>query len=254
MLNIVIPMAGHGSRFKDEGFKLPKPLIPVHGKPMIQLVIDNLRPSRPHRFIFICLQEHLESYDLGQKLLEWAPNSTTISLNEVTSGAACTVMLAKHLIDTNEPLLIANCDQWIDAEMDAFLAKSDDPDLDGLIMTMKAHDSKWSFVKFDETGSVSAVLEKQVVSDEATVGIYYFKKGSDFVWGATKMIAEDRRVNGEFYVAPVYNELIGRGARLDVFNIGEVGNGMYGLGVPADLYSFLEVSKRLCGKGLPQLS
>ncbi len=252
MLNIVIPMAGRGSRFKDEGFALPKPLIPVHGKPMIQLVVDNLRPRRDHRFIFICLREHLDGYGLAAHLAEWAPGSVVIPIDEVTQGAACTVLLAREYIDSNDSLLIANCDQWIDTDIDAFLDEADRPELDGLIMTMKADDPKWSFVKFGADGEISAVLEKQVVSDEATVGIYHFKKGGQFVAGADQMIGDERRVNGEFYVAPVYNELLSRGAKLGVFNIGSVGNGMYGLGVPADLHAFLEVSKTLTGRGLPR--
>lgn len=252
MLNIVIPMAGRGSRFKDEGYELPKPLIPVMGKPMIQLVIDNLRPSRAHRFFFICLEEHLVNYGLAEKLREWAPGCEVIALNEVTQGAACTVLLTEKWINNDSPLLIANCDQWISADTDVFLDCSDHPSVDGLIMTMKAHDSKWSFVRFNAEGAIDAVLEKQVVSDEATVGIYHFKKGSDFVWGAHQMIRENRRVNGEFYVAPVYNELLSRGAKLDVFNIGTVGHGMHGLGIPSDLSDFLRASPALSGKGLPQ--
>jgi NDP-sugar pyrophosphorylase family protein len=251
MLNIVIPMAGRGSRFKDEGFDLPKPLIPVNGKPMVQLVVDNLRPQREHRFLFICLREHLDGYGLAEKLAEWAPGSVVIPIDAVTQGAACTVLLMEKYIDSADPLLIANCDQWIDTDIDAFLTEADRPELSGLIMTMKADDPKWSFVKFGQDGEISAVLEKQVVSDEATVGIYHFKKGSEFVAGAQTMIREDRRVNGEFYVAPVYNELIVHGAKLGVFNIGSVGDGMYGLGVPSDLRAFLQASKHLAGRGLP---
>ncbi len=251
MLNIVIPMAGRGSRFAQEGFTLPKPLIPVCGKPMIQLVIDNLRPTRPHRFIFICLEEHLKEHGLASLLRGWAPGSEILSLDHVTEGAACTVLLTQNWIDTAEPLMIANCDQWIDADIEEFLTVAESPGVDGTIMTMRASDPKWSYVQFNANRSISGVVEKQVVSDEATVGIYHFRRGSDFVSGAKQMIAQNRRVNGEFYVAPVYNELIAKGAKLALHNIGEVGNGMYGLGIPSDLHSFLEASKLLSGRGLP---
>lgn len=241
MINIVVPMAGKGSRFKTEGFPMPKPLIPVKNKPMIQLVIDNLKPRRPHRFIFICLEEHLADHNLENLLKTWAPGALVIPLKEVTEGAACTVLLAEKFINNSTPLMIANCDQWVDIDINHYLAESDKPNLDGLIMTMKANDPKWSFVRFNPSGKIDGVLEKQVVSDEATVGIYNFKRGSDYVSAAKSMIAKNKRVNGEFYVAPVYNELIETGAKLGIYNVGSELNGMYGLGIPSDLKKFLEI-------------
>ncbi|MEL6683337.1 MAG: glycosyltransferase family 2 protein [Pseudomonadota bacterium] len=236
MLNIVVPMAGRGSRFAKEGYTLPKPLIPVEGYPMIQVVIENLRPATPHTFHFLILREHDETYDLAAKLQGWAPGCSIIYVDEVTEGAACTVLLARDAIDNDDPLMIANCDQYIDASIDAYLADMDGAD--GLIMTMWADDDKWSFVRRDETGRVVEVVEKVVVSDEATVGIYNFARGADFVRGADAMIAADERVNGEFYVAPVYSTLAGEGADIRCHSIGKVGAGMHGIGVPADLKAF----------------
>ena len=237
LLTIVIPMAGRGSRFALEGYVDPKPLIPVEGMPMIQLVIENLRPSRPHRFVFICQREHVTAYGLNAKLEAWASGCAIVALDGVTEGAACTVLTARSYIDGG-PLMIANSDQFIDISIDDYLATMDEG-FDGLIMTMKANDPKWSFVGFGADGSVDRVVEKEVISDEATVGIYNFASGADFLNAADAMIASDMRVNGEFYVAPVYNDLIARGARIAVFNVGEVGRGMYGLGTPADLDLFL---------------
>lgn len=238
MLNIVVPMAGRGSRFAKEGYTLPKPLIPVKGFPMIQVVIENLRPSMPHRFHFLILREHDETYGLAAKLKDWAPGCSIVFVDEVTEGAACTVLLARDLIDSDDPLMIANCDQYIDASMDAYLA--DMGDADGLIMTMWADDDKWSFVRRDATGRVVEVVEKVVVSDEATVGIYNFARGADFVKGADAMIAADARVNGEFYVAPVYSQMADAGADIRCHSIGKNGAGMHGIGVPADLVAFEE--------------
>lgn len=240
MLNIVIPMAGAGSRFAKVGYKEPKPLIPVHGVPMIQLVIDNLRPSTPHRFIFICRSEHLHSFDLDRKLKTWAgENSVVLSVDQLTEGAACTVLLAKHLFDNDEPLMIANCDQYVDASIDAYLADMDRRDLDGLIMTLTADDPKWSYVALDEVGHVTECVEKKVISQHATVGIYNYRKGCDFVRAAEAMIAKDLRVNNEFYVAPVYNQLIEQGGKFGIYGVGAEGDGMYGLGIPTDLDYFL---------------
>lgn len=241
MLNIVIPMAGAGSRFARAGYADPKPLIPVHGVPMVQLVIDNLRPRCPHRFIFLCQRAHAQAYGLPQQLRRWAPGCEVVLLDGLTQGAACTVLLAAGLIDDPHPLMIANADQYCDVDIDAYLARLEREDLDGLIMTMKAHDPKWSFVRFDAAGRVAGVVEKQAVSDEATVGIYNFRRGADFVRAARAMVARDERVNGEFYVAPVYNDLLREGQRVGVHNIGAEARGMYGLGIPADLDLFLDL-------------
>jgi dTDP-glucose pyrophosphorylase len=246
VLNIVIPMAGAGSRFAKAGYADPKPLIPVHGAPMIKLVIDNLRPHGAHRFIFLCQRAHVEAYGLEDKLTRWAPGAVVVQLDGLTEGAACTVLAARDYIDADDMLTIANSDQWVDASMEDYHRVVARDRLDGLIMTMKAHDKKWSFVGFDDKGAVNRVVEKQPISDEATVGVYTFARGCDFVRAADAMIAKDLRVNGEFYVAPVYNELIAEGAKIGVYNIGAEAAGMYGLGVPEDLDKFLalDISRR----------
>jgi dTDP-glucose pyrophosphorylase len=245
-LNIVIPMAGAGSRFTAAGYLDPKPLIPVHGIPMIRWVIENLKPQMPHRFIFICQQSHIESYDLTSKLCTWAPGCEIIGLNGLTEGAACTVLSARHLINNDDPLMIANSDQYIDVSINDYLLQMQIYRLGGLIMTMTANDPKWSFVGLNNQGLVNTVVEKQVISDEATVGIYNFNRGADFVFAADSMIAKGLRVNNEFYVAPVYNQLIEDGAKIGIYNVGADAAGMYGLGTPADLQLFLglDLSKK----------
>lgn len=235
---ILMPMAGRGSRFADAGFALPKPLIPVCGVPMIRLVIENIRPARPHRFIFLCLDEHLDRHGLDEKLRTWAPGCEIVRVAQVTEGAACTALLARAHIDVSSPLMIANCDQWVDVDIEAYLRDMDARNLDGLIMTMWADHPKWSYVRFGPAGEVVELVEKQVVSNEATVGIYNYRRGADFVWAAERMIERGFRVNNEFYVAPAYNEMIGRGQRLGVHNVGREAAGMYGLGIPEDLAKF----------------
>ncbi|QWD04216.1 NTP transferase domain-containing protein [Polynucleobacter paneuropaeus] len=240
MLNIVIPMAGAGSRFIQAGYRDPKPLISIHGVPMIRAVIQNLKPVQLHRFIFICQKKHLNDYGLEERFKQWASNSVVIELEGITEGAACTVLAAKSLIDNDEPLMIANSDQYVDANINRYLNQIAAYELDGLIMTMKANDPKWSFVGVGANGLVNRVVEKEVISDEATVGIYNFKRGCDFIASAEEMIKKNERVNGEFYVAPIYNRLISDGQRIGLFNIGFEGKGMYGLGIPSDLNCFLE--------------
>ena len=157
----------------------------------------------------------------------------------LTDGAACTVLKAKKLINNNNPLMIANSDQYIDSDINLYLNDMVERNLDGLIMTMTADDPKWSFAKTGKNRMVTDVAEKEVISNEATVGIYNFKKGSDFVFHAEDMISKNLRVNNEFYVAPVYNQLIKNNKKIGIYNIGKEADGMYGLGIPEDLNLFI---------------
>lgn len=239
MINIVIPMAGRGSRFADAGFTDPKPLIPVGARPMIEWIIENIRPLRPNQFTFLCLQEHLDRYPaVPAKLSEICPGCNIVPVKGVTEGAACTVLLAREHIDNEAPLMIANSDQIVDLPIDEYLAHMDDPVVGGLIMSFWSDHPKWSYCRMRQDGSVSEVVEKQVISNEATVGIYNFAKGSDFVRAADAMIAKNLRVNNEFYVAPCYNQLIEEGMRVVVARTGKEYDGMYGLGIPSDLEFF----------------
>lgn len=238
MLNIVVPMAGRGSRFAKVGYPLPKPLIDIYGHPMIEHVTRNIIPSVSHRFIYICLLEHIQRYDLQKRLENFAPGCIVVPVDHVTEGAASTVLLAEKYIDNTDPLMIANSDQYVDINIDSYLTAMGD--FDGLIMTMNADDPKWSFIQHDEQGLVTLLREKEVISNEATVGVYNYKRGKDFVYYAKQMIAKNIRVNDEFYVAPVYNEMVEAGKKVVFFNVGREDAGMYGLGTPEDLEKFLK--------------
>lgn len=240
MLNIVVPMAGRGSRFADAGYELPKPLIDVNGKHMIEVVINNLKPECEHRFIFVCQNEHIEKFNLHSVFAKACDNFEVIGIDGVTEGAAITVLKAREYIDNDAPLMIANSDQWVDADINDYLVDMDNRGLQGTMLTMKADDPKWSYAKVGADGLVSEVVEKVVVSDEATVGIYNFSSGGTFCKHADYMVEQNIRSNGEFYVAPVYTFMADAGAKIGVFNIGEEANGMYGLGIPSDLELFLQ--------------
>lgn len=238
-LSIAVPMAGRGARFAARGYLKPKPLIPVLGHEMIRLVIANLRPaSVPHRFIFICLDEHLRAFDLASQLERWTGGCDIVAVPRVTSGAAMTVLAARDLIPPDDPLMIANCDQLVRVSMDRYLARMAHEDLHGLIMTMPADDPKWSFVRRGSGGDVIEVAEKVPISGEATVGIYNFRKGADFCNAGDAMIRKGIRTNGEYYVAPAYNELIASGMRIGAYQLTEPAEGMHGLGIPEDLEAF----------------
>ena len=236
-MNIIIPMAGHGSRFLQAGYTFPKPLIEVHGKPMIQVVIDNLKVDA--HFIFIVQKEHREKYNLDSMLSLLAPGCDIVDVNKVTEGAACTVLLGKELINNVNPLVIANSDQFVEWSSLDFFYKMNEQNLDGGIVSFKSTHPKWSYAKTDNNGFVLEVAEKKTISDIATVGIYYWKKGSDFVKYAEQMIDKNIRVNNEFYVCPVYNEAILDGLKFKTFDVPK----MWGLGTPEDLDYYLEMNK-----------
>ncbi|MBT0727909.1 NTP transferase domain-containing protein [Rosenbergiella australiborealis] len=243
MINIIIPMAGEGSRFKKEGFPDPKPLIKVNDKHMIELVVNNIKPTCEHRFIFICQAEHLSTTHLEKILKRTCDNAIIISMDRKTAGAAETVLVAEKYINNDSPLMIANCDQWIDIDINEYLDAFNHQKSDGMIMTMTANDPKWSYLRIAQQGYVCEVREKEVISTEASVGIYNFKRGSDYCYAAKRMIEDNNLSNGEYYVAPTYNYLIQeRKSVIDFYNIGEEYKGMYGLGIPTDLSKFLKNS------------
>jgi NDP-sugar pyrophosphorylase family protein len=238
MINIVIPMAGKGSRFKDAGYVFPKPLIDVKGKTMIEVVARNLRPKSDYRFVFICQRDHVKEYDLYNILKNATDgNFEIVQIDGITAGAACTVLCATPYIDDENEMLIANSDQFIDIDINGFLAEAQHREKDGLIMTFEASHPKWSYVRTNKDGLVVEVAEKKVISNQATVGLYYFAHGKDFVTGAQEMIKKDVRYNNEFYVCPVYNELILDGKKVYTYPIDA--EKMHGLGTPEDLELFL---------------
>ena len=238
-LNILIPMAGLGSRFAQKGYTFPKPLIDVNGRPMIQVVTDNLNIDA--NYIFVVQQEHLEKYNLTHLLNLIKPNCKVVVIDKLTEGAACTTLLAKELIDNDNPLIIANSDQYIEWNSNETMYSFSNNDIDGGMLVFKAVHPKWSFAKLDSTGFIEQVAEKDPISDIASVGIYYWSKGSDYVKYAEQMIEKDIRVNNEFYVCPVINEAIADGKKFKVSYVKE----MWGIGTPEDLETFLKSKKEI---------
>lgn len=232
-LNVLIPMAGAGSRFKKVGYTLPKPLIPINGKAMIHHVIENLNLDA--KYIFVVQKEHYDLYNLGTYLKLIVPNCEIIQTDGLTEGAACTTLLAKEFINNSNHLLIANSDQYMDWDSCEFMYSMICDNVDGGIITFESNDPKWSYVRLNDDGYVCEIAEKKVISNEATVGIYYWKHGSDYVKFAENMISNNIRVNNEFYVAPVYNELFKQQSRVKIFRA----NKMWGLGTPEDYDTFV---------------
>ena len=236
-MNVLIPMAGAGKRFFDAGYVFPKPLIEVDNKPMIQWVIESLNLNA--NYIFIIQKEHQEKFNIKSVLKILQPNCKIIELDHLTEGAACTTLLAKEFINNSDPLIIANSDQYIHWNSSKALYDFNSKNLDGAILTFEAIHPKWSYAKCNDEGFVTEVAEKKVISKNATVGVYYWKHGSDYVKSAEEMIKKDIRVNNEFYVCPVYNEFISKNKKVKIHNVDK----MFGLGTPEDLNNFIRSIK-----------
>lgn len=238
MINIVIPMAGAGSRFAAAGFNKPKPFIDVAGKPMIERVLRNLSVPDAH-FVLVIQESHLLSESLVSGSLARDYSVTYIPINGLTEGSACTVLMARDKIDPQIPMVIANSDQLVDSSINDFIEDAKSRSLDGSILTFEDmdRDPKWSFAKVGRNGLVEEVREKDPFSPYATVGIYYFKRAEYFFDAVAQMIESDDRVNNEFYTCPTYNYLIRDHRRVGIYNIAR--SQMHGLGTPQDLMDFL---------------
>lgn len=234
-MKILIPMAGEGSRFSKEGYQFPKPLIDVNGKPMIQRVVENL--DFDAEYIFLVRKNHLAKYEGLRNSLFQITNLKTkiIEVDSLTEGAACTALLAKEYINNDDDLLIANSDQIIEYEQNNFNMLKNLTNVDSIVFSFNAIHPKWSFVKINSRGFVTEVAEKNPISNIATCGIYWYRRGSDYVKFAERMISKNIRVNNEFYIAPVYNELIQDNKTLIPFYVHK----MHGIGTPEDLNSYL---------------
>ncbi len=233
-------MAGEGSRFAKEGYTFPKPLIDVNGKPMIQVVTENL--DFDATYIFLVRKEHLQKYSGLKTTLDRITNGNfeIVEVDGLTEGAACTTLLAKKLINDDDELLIANSDQVVEYSAENFKLLKSLTNVDGIIFTFNAIHPKWSFVRVNSRGIITELQEKNPISNIATCGIYWYKKGCDYVKYTEQMIEKNIKVNNEFYVAPVYNEYISDGKILIPFYV----NKMYGIGTPEDLNVYLGQIKR----------
>jgi len=238
-IQIVLPMAGLGTRFTEAGYQTPKPLLPIHGVPMFKIVLGNIFSDKVSKVVIITRRE----WDLTREIDHLAKSTNTefhiVEIDYTTDGPASTVMLAQDFLDPEEPVVVANSDQYVNTKIETFYEKLVTSDAVGCIMTMNDNDPKWSFVKLDDQGHVSKVREKEVISNEATVGIYGFKKAQYMIEAINKMREANDRVNGEFYVAPAYNFLIASGQAIDAFNTGDVRDVMFGLGIPRDYEFFV---------------
>ena len=233
-LRIVIPMAGEGKSFQTAGHVFPKPLIDINGKPMIQWVVENINVDG--KFIFIVQKKHLETYNMQYLLNLIAPGCEIISVEDPGGGAATSVLHAKHLFDDDSPIAIINSDQLISWNSNEFFYAMAADECDGGIVTFESTHPQWSFVRTGDDGFAMEVAEKKPISNLATAGVYYFKKGNDFIKYTEQMIDSDIRTLNEFYVCPVYNEYIRDGKKIRTFPVKK----MWSFSTPKDVEFFMQ--------------
>lgn len=234
-MNILIPLAGLGKRFSDEGFTEPKPLIKIQNKEMILHAIDSLGIDGKYYFI---IRKSDFSENLKNILKSYKKDSTLLEIDYLTDGPACTALLMKDFINNETPLVIANCDQimWWDGE--SFIKSIENNVNDGVIVTYYANTPKNSYAQIDRNGKVIQIKEKEVISNISLNGIHYWKHGKDFVETAEEMIKnKDRSINGEYYIGPTYNYMIKNNKRVGIYHIPDTMHNS--VGTPDDLREYL---------------
>lgn len=234
IMQILIPMAGAGSRFQNAGFEHPKPFIEFLGKTMIEHVIDNLGENND--FIIIMQKEHYIKYShVIARITEQVSGFDAVLIDKVTRGAAESCLLAKDKLDHQAPLMIANCDQLMDWNAYDFRTWFLASGLDGAICTFDSQSTKNSYAELDENGLISRTAEKQVISPYATTGIYVWNQAGNFLKAAEEMIISGAKTNNEFYVCPVYNINIEQGDKIGIYRIKK----HWPIGTPQDLVDYL---------------
>ena len=231
-MNVVIPMAGLGSRFRQAGFERPKPLIPVEGRPMYAWAVESLPLHHAERLIFILLRSQPEFEELRADILSRyrAYPVEVLDVPALTAGQAETVLRAEAQIDNESSLLIHNADTAFEVDH-GWAELAEEENLDGALLVFRSEETRWSYSRADDKDWVREVREKEAISPWASTGTYWFARGGDFVRLARKQAASESREKGEFYVGPLYNELIASGARVRHFEIDR----LLCFGTPEDL-------------------
>jgi NDP-sugar pyrophosphorylase family protein len=237
VLTLLVPLGGRGQKFAERGYTFPKPLVEIQGRPMIDCVVESLKLGLEHRFVFVCRDQHLRRYALGDVLNLVAPGCRVVPMRGDTAGALCTVLLAIEWIDPEGELIVVNGDQLLGFTLDDFVQRARQRGVDGSLVTFTSTHPKWSYALTDEEGWVRMVAEKRPISRHATVGVYYFRRGRDFLAAATRMLLKGSRTAGEFFLSPVYNEMILEGLKVDIYRVRN--SQVISLATPEDLEKHL---------------
>ena len=202
--NLVLPIAGKAQRFIDAGYMMPKPLILAKGKHVIDWSLESVDTSECN-LIFIVRLDHIYNFSIDKILKQkFGDDITIISVDHVTQGALETCLLAEGHINNDIPLYIYTPDVYFGPQFDPNCVG----DADGFLLTFLANSPDHSYTEIDERGVASRVVEKEVISEHANVGLYYFKTGQMFVKYAQEAMDRKLLIKGEYYIAPIYNYMI----------------------------------------------
>lgn len=246
-MNVLVLMSGSSSSFKEAGYTYPKNLAEVAGQPMVQHVMESLRPlgSVGARFICAVQRDENRKHHTGKVLELMDPETMVLEIAEETSGAACSALLAVDHINNDQPLVITNGDQILqDVDLAAIVRGFIDKQWDAGVVAFEDIHPRWSFVKCGADGLVIETAEKRPISKFATAGFYFFARGRDFVSAAMEMIKKDAQVNGLFYICPALNEMILGQARIGIHLIER--SSYRSLANPADVQAY---SAELAARG-----
>jgi dTDP-glucose pyrophosphorylase len=219
MINILIPIAGKSQFFSENEYPFPKPLIEIGQKTMIEHVINNLDSIDPKvQFIFVLNGADCRKYHLDSTLnIITEHKCKIIRLDNETRGAACSALMAISHIANDKPLIIANSDQIFEGSLKGIVASFKDSDAG--VLTFESVHPRWSYVRLNENQQVVETAEKRPISKNAIAGLYYFRRGRDFVDSAMRMIQKDSSVNGSFYISPTLNEMILMGRKITTIKV-----------------------------------
>jgi NDP-sugar pyrophosphorylase family protein len=238
-IQLVIPAAGAGSRFKDAGIDTPKPMIPIGGIPMILWVIHNFN-LRPDDSVFIiCQRDNAMPRNLEPYLAKFSFKVNFVEIDGLTTGPATTVGLVLPDLNPEYPVIVANSDQFVSHDISKFVTSVRDLEHSGMILTMRATGNKWSYIGRNEIGDIVEVVEKREISDEATVGVYAWSSPDLVQKSIDYLKSEKILINNEYYIAPSYGYFVKNLLSIGVYSVGDHGGAVHGLGTPEDLSDFL---------------
>lgn len=223
-MKVLILMAGNSEKFINSEYGYPKNLIEIAGKPMVQRVYENLSVLKNKfnaQFVYLVSREESHAHHTKEVIRLVDSEASIAEIPSGTAGAACSALFAVDDINNDDPLVIVNGDQILNVDLENIVENFQRQDLDGGILVFESVHPRWSYVKCDKSGYVIETAEKRPISNMATAGFYYFSKGKDFVNSAMKMIQKEARVNGIFFVCPVYNEMILLHKRIGINKINE---------------------------------
>jgi len=240
-IHIIMPMAGDGSRFINEGWATPKPLIPLHGKLLFQRAIESISiTGAPMKYSFIVRQEHIDNYAIDKQIKDLLPNANVFSVSKTTRGAVETCLIAREAIEENDAIVVMDCDlefrsKAYIAEITEILSKPIENVNGGMLVSFDANEPRYSYAEIDENNTVKRTAEKEVISNHALCGAYFFSKAESFLYAADLLLNESNFNKPEFYVSLLYNYLLKRGEIIKLAKMEEY----YSYGTPEELKQYL---------------